>query len=59
MISSKNLNQTVTELFNRVRKTNISTVPIIKFDSGVPKDVRLNFFYIESSYQMRAPTNRI
>ena len=41
-ISSKILNQIVTELFIRGRKQHISTVFITQSFFAVPKDVRLN-----------------
>ena len=42
MIKSKKLNSTVTELFIRGRKLNISLVFITQSYFKVPKDVRLN-----------------
>ena len=42
MINNKKLNPTVTELFIRGRKLNISTVFITQSYFKVPKDVRLN-----------------
>ena len=41
MINNKKLNPTVTELFIRGRKLNISLVSIIQSYFKVPKDVRL------------------
>ena len=52
MIKSKKLNSTVTELFIRGRKLNISLVFITQSYFKVPKDVRLNtthFFIVEIS----------
>ena len=46
MIINKKLNSTVTELFIRRRKLNISLVFIVQSYFKVPKDVRLNTTYI-------------
>ena len=43
MLSNRNLNLIVTELFIRGRKLNISLVFITKSFFAVPKDTRLNF----------------
>ena len=43
MLSNRNLNLIVTELFIRGRKLNISLVFITKSSFAVPKDTRLNF----------------
>ena len=42
MLSNKNLNVIVTELFIRGKKLNISLVFITKSYFAVPKDIRLN-----------------
>ena len=42
ILSNKNLNPTVTKLFIRGRKLNISPVFITKSDFPVPKNIRLN-----------------
>ena len=42
MLSNKKLNPTVTELFIRGRKLNISLVFITQFYFAVPKNIRLN-----------------
>ena len=59
MTNNRKLNRTVTELFIRSRKLNISIVFITQSYFKVPKDVRLNsahflnatthFFYYENS----------
>ena len=43
MLSNKNLNPIVTQLFIRGRKLNISLVFITQSYFKVPKDVRVNF----------------
>ena len=43
MLSKKKYNPTVTELFIRSRKFNISLVFITESYFAVPKDIRLNF----------------
>ena len=48
MINNNKLNPTVTELFIRGRKLNISIVFITQSYFKVPKDVRLNFTHFLS-----------
>ena len=42
MLNNKKLNPTVTELFIRSRKLNISLVFITQYYFAVPKNIRLN-----------------
>ena len=55
MISNKNLNPIVTELFVRGRKLNISLAFITQLYFKVPKDVRLNSAHY---FVMKIPTKR-
>ena len=60
MISIKEHNQIVTELFIKGRRLNISTVFITQFYFTTSNDVRLNYthlFYYENPKQMTASTN--
>ena len=55
MINNKKLNSTVTELFIRRRKLNISLVFIIQSYFKVPKDVRVNTTHF---FIMKIPNKR-
>ena len=55
IINNKNLNSTVTELFIRGRKLNISLVFITQSCFKVPKDVRLNTTHF---FIMKIPNKR-
>ena len=62
MISNKNLNPVVIDLFNRERKLNISTVFITQSYFQVANYVKLNwthFFYYQNSKQTRVSINCI
>ena len=55
MLSNKKLNPTVTELFIRGRKLNISLVFITQSYFPVPKNIRLNSTYY---FVMKIPNKR-
>ena len=58
MLSNKELNPVVTELFIRGRKLNISFLFIMQFYFTVPKNITLiRLFYYENSKQRRTSTN--
>ena len=55
MLSNKNLNPIVTDLFNRSRKLNISLVFITQSYFAVPKNIRLNHTHY---FIMKIPNKR-
>ena len=55
MINNKKLNSTVTELFIRSRKLNISLAFITQSNFKVPKDVKLNTTHF---FIMKIPNKR-
>ena len=60
MLSNKELNSTVTELYFRARKINIFLVFIRQSYFALPRNIRLNythFFFNENSKQRRTSTN--
>ena len=60
MINNKKLNSTVTELFIRGRKLNISLVFITKSYSKIPKDVRLNTTsFLSQKFQTKENFNKL
>ena len=62
MLSNKNLNSIVIELFLRERKLNISLIFIKESFFDVPENLRLNsiyYFFNENSKQKRTSTNYI
>ena len=62
MLSNKNLNSIVIELFLRERKLNISLIFIKESFFDVPENFRLNsiyYFFNENSKQKRTSTSRI
>ena len=60
MINNKKLNSTVTELFIRGRKLNISLVFITQSYSKVPKDVRLNTTsFLSQKFQTKENFNKL
>ena len=63
VLNNKKLNPTVTELFIRDRKLNISLVFITQSYFAVSKNIRLNSIYTlfcyENSKQTRVSTNQI
>ena len=59
-INNKKLNSTVTELFIRGRKLNISLVFITQSYSKVPKDVRLNTTsFLSQKFQTKENFNKL
>ena len=59
-INNKKLNSTVTELFIRGRKLNISLVFITQSYSKVPKDVRLNTTsFLSQKFQTKENLNKL
>ena len=54
MLSNKNINPIVTELFIKGRKLNISLVFITQAYFTVPKNIRLN----STHYEMKIPNKR-
>ena len=60
MINNKKLNSTVTELFIRGRKLNISLVFITQSYSKIPKDVRLNTTsFLSQKFQTKENFNKL
>ena len=60
MINNKKLNSTVTELFIRGRKLNISLVFITQSYSKIPKDVRLNTTsFLSQKFQTKDNFNKL